>query len=371
MPKKKSSRKVAPIILSAGGTGGHLFPAEALAEELLARGHKVVIFTDKRGHAFKSLGAKVKVHIVRSATLKPGIFSKLRAAFEMSWGLIQSFLLLRRLQPRLVVGFGGYPSFPGVYVAQLLKIPTLLHEQNAILGKANLWLIKRADRIALSLQGTRGIPAGAIEKCVVTGNPVRKDIAKVSDTAYTDPKRGNFNILITGGSQAASIFSTVVPKALTLLPETLQKRLRIVQQCRETDLAAVNEVYKNNNIEAETSTFFQDMPARLKAAHLFIGRSGASTVAEIAASGRPAIFVPYPGHKDQQQKHNADILAQREAAWVILQEFFTPEALAHQIQELMESPQRLTKAAQAAKNCGTGEAAARLADAALLLKPKP
>jgi UDP-N-acetylglucosamine--N-acetylmuramyl-(pentapeptide) pyrophosphoryl-undecaprenol N-acetylglucosamine transferase len=355
-------------MLSAGGTGGHLFPAEALAEELIARGHKVMIATDKRGHAFKSLGPEVTIHTVPAATLKPGLVSKLVSIFDMAKGIVTALRLLAATKPAAVIGFGGYPSFPGVLAAQLLGIPTVIHEQNAILGKANLWLAPRADRIALSLSGTRGIPTPCIEKCVITGNPVRKDIVRAARTDYPDPTGDDFVILVTGGSQAAAIFSSVVPKALSSLPDVLRRRVKIMQQCKEQDVADVGAFYKSAGIRAETASFFQQMAARLAACHLFIGRSGASTVAEIAAVGRPAVFVPYPGHKDMQQKHNADILAKNSAAWIILQEFLTPESLAHQIQELMESPATLVKAAAQARQSGVTDAASRLADAVLFLK---
>ena len=358
-------------VLSAGGTGGHLFPAEALAEELIARGHSVVIMTDKRGHAFQNLASQVDVHIIPSASLKPGIISKISSLIHMGRGVLKALQILKTIKPTAVIGFGGYPSFPGVFAAQVLQIPTVIHEQNAILGKANLWLARYCDRIALSLKGTRGIPSDCTEKCVITGNPVRKEIVKAAEIPYPDPTQDDFVILITGGSQAASIFSQVVPKALILLPEHLRKRLKIMQQCKEQDLSSVTETYQTAGLRAETAPFFKQMAARLAASHLFIGRSGASTVAEIAAVGRPAIFVPYPGHRDMQQKHNADILAHQNAAWIILQDFLTPETLAHQIQELMEMPSALVKAATQSRHCGVTDAAERLADALMYLKPRP
>jgi len=349
------------ILLSAGGTGGHLYPAEALAEELLARGYKVAIITDKRGHAFKSLGARVTIYTVRAATLKPGLIAKLRAVIDMKLGVLSALCLIFKIKPALVVGFGGYPSFPGVLAAQILCRPTILHEQNAVLGKANVWLAHRARKIALSLAGTRGLSDAQQKKTVVTGNPVRAPIIAVRGIPYTPPA-GAFKILITGGSQAASVFAEVVPEALKNLPESIKLQLYVMHQCRENDLKTTAEKYTAMGVRAETASFFSDMADRLAACQLFIGRSGASTVAELAVAGRPAIFVPYPGHQDMQQKHNADIIANAGGAWVFLQPDFTPAALAGKIRAFAEDPAILTRAAAAAATCGEAGAAARLAD---------
>lgn len=351
------------IILSAGGTGGHLYPAEALAAELVARGYKIIIMTDKRGHAFKSLGDSVTIYTVRAATLRPGIAAKIRAVFDMGLGILSALRLVWRLKPALVVGFGGYPSFPGVLAAQILGRPTILHEQNAVLGKANVLLAPRARKIALSLAGTRGLRDSQLNRTVVTGNPVRAPIIAVRDVPYTPPAE-SFRILITGGSQAASVFADVVPEALKGLPEYIKSRLYVMHQCREADLATTAQKYTNMGINAETASFFSDMADRLAGCQLFIGRSGASTVAELAVAGRPAIFVPYPGHQDMQQKHNADIIAHAGGAWVFLQPDFTPAALAAQIRAFAEDPTLLTRAAEAAATRGQPGAAARLADLA-------
>jgi UDP-N-acetylglucosamine--N-acetylmuramyl-(pentapeptide) pyrophosphoryl-undecaprenol N-acetylglucosamine transferase len=343
-----------PIILAAGGTGGHLYPAEALAQELLNRRHSVIIITDKRGSAFQKLGDKVQIDCVRTATFRPGILSKIKAVFDICAGIFQAAKLLKKYQPALVVGFGGYPSFPTVFAAQRLGIPTILHEQNAVLGKANLWLADTAQVIAASLPLAR-------DKVVVTGNPVRAGICAVRNNPYPS-LGGTLEVFITGGSQAAKIFSDVVPDAVRQLPEEIKNRLRIVHQCREGDIAATEEKYRVAGVKAEIKSFFNDMPERLSACHLFIGRSGASTVAEIAVVGRPAIFVPYPGHADQQQKHNAELIAQKDGAWIIPQENFTAETLARQIEHLAKNPALLESAAAAAKSCGQPEAVKNLAD---------
>jgi UDP-N-acetylglucosamine--N-acetylmuramyl-(pentapeptide) pyrophosphoryl-undecaprenol N-acetylglucosamine transferase len=349
------------FLLSAGGTGGHLFPAEALAQELLSRGRKIVIVTDRRGEAFKSLGAGVPVHTVRAATLKPGIISKLRAVTDMCVGIVQAACILKKYRPDAVAGFGGYPSFPAVFAAQMMGFPTLLHEQNAILGKANAVLARRAKRIATSLPGTRGLHDRDILKAILTGNPVRPAVLAVRDMPYSPPEK-EFRLLVTGGSQGASVFSKVVPAAVALLPEDLRAHLYIVQQARAADVEDVRAAYAKTGVKAEIAPFFSDMPQRLGSCHLLVGRSGASTVAEMAATGRPALFVPFP-HKDMQQKFNAEEMVRAGGAWLIMQEDFTPETLAPRLREMIENPAALSRAAEAAKSCGATNAAKKLGDA--------
>ena len=349
------------IVLAAGGTGGHLYPAEALAQELLNRGHKIVIITDKRGHAFRKLGEEVRIECVRAATLKPGIVRKIRAVIDIGIGILQAAFFLVKYKPDVIVGFGGYPSFPTVFAGQRMGIPTLLHEQNAVLGKANLWLAGSAGAIAASLPETIGITPANQGKVVVTGNPVRAGICSVRDIPYPAFAE-TFEIFITGGSQAAKVFSDIVPEAVCLLPEDIKNRLHIVQQCRKSDIISTKEKYKSAGVRAEVRHFFDDMPDRLSACHLFIGRSGASTVAEIAVVGRPAVFVPYPGHTDQQQKHNANLIAGKNGGWVMMQDQFTAEKLADHIEHLAKTPSILENTAKAAKACGQPEAVRNLAD---------
>lgn len=363
-----ADQKQKPVVLCAGGTGGHLFPAEALAAELLARDIPVVIFTDKRGHAFKSLGDRAPIHIIRAATLKPGIPAKIRAMFEMGLGILGAAKKLIGLKPAVVVGFGGYPSFPGTFAAQLLRLPTVLHEQNAVLGKANVWLANGARKIALSLEGTKGLSVKQQAKAVVTGNPVRDHIIEAGKTPYAPPET-TLRILITGGSQAANIFGAIVPESLKNFTESQKSRFYVMHQCREEAREMTQKFYDEIGIQAETASFFNNMAERLAGCQLFIGRSGASTVAEIAVAGRPAIFVPYPGHSDMQQKHNADIIANKGGAWVMLQPDFTPEALAERIGSFLDNPAILAQAAAAAATCGRPDAAKRLADLVLTEVP--
>lgn len=350
------------IVLSAGGTGGHLFPAEALAEELLSRGHQVMIVTDKRGMAFKNLGDRVKVYTVPAATLKAGLIQKIFAIIDMSRGIIAAGRLLKEFKPDLVIGFGGYPSFPAVYAAQLLNIKTMLHEQNAVLGKANAKLAEKAQKIALSLPGTRNIDAKEQAKTIVTGLPLRKSLIDAAAQDYA-PATGDFIVLVTGGSLAAHIFADVIPKATALLPADLRGRLYMMHQCREDDVGLASEQYMKAGVRAEIKTFFPDMAARLSSCHLFIGRAGASTVAEAAITGRPAIFVPLM-HADGQQKYNAEVLTAKGAGWMMMQADFTPENLAKKLTELMSQPESLILAAKAAKTCAEPHAVKNLADAA-------
>ncbi|MDE2335762.1 MAG: UDP-N-acetylglucosamine--N-acetylmuramyl-(pentapeptide) pyrophosphoryl-undecaprenol N-acetylglucosamine transferase, partial [Alphaproteobacteria bacterium] len=316
------------IMLAAGGTGGHLYPAEALAEELLGHGHKIVIVTDKRGAAFRGLGGTAEILTVPAATFKAGLVNKIKAVFDILSGILQAARLLQRYKPALVIGFGGYPSFPAMFAAQGTGFKTLIHEQNAVLGKANLHLADKAAAIAAALQDTRGIKDKNKGKVAVTGNPVRPAIRAVRDIPYP-PANGAFEIFITGGSTALTrVFNETVPAAIKLLPADLRARLHVVHQCRAAEAAATAARYRDAGVTAEIKEFFNDMPERLAACHLFIGRSGASTVAEITVAGRPAIFVPYAGHADRQQTYNAEPLAEKGGCLIIQQEDFTPQRLA-------------------------------------------
>ncbi len=352
----------ATIVLAAGGTGGHMFPAEALARELLARGHKVVLVTDARGHAFGDALPEVPVERVRAATIGGGIAGKVRMVVELGLGTLEARRLLKRLRPACVVGFGGYPSVPTVFAAQRLGIPTVLHEQNAVLGRANRLLAGKARRVCTSFPSVRGLPAGV--PTVRTGNPVRPGILALAGRPYPDTGHG-LTLLVTGGSQGAAVFSTVIPNAVALLPEDLRQRLRIVQQARPETMADAHAIYDGIGADVELSPFFRDMPARLAACHLMICRSGASTVAELAAAGRPAILVPYPHATDDHQTANARALADAGGAWVLPQTALSPEALAARLTELLADPAGLARAAAAASAWAIPDAAARLATAVL------
>lgn len=349
------------IVLCAGGTGGHVFPALALSADLLARDFRVALVTDLRGQRYGTQNQAIPVHVVSSGVLAGGLAGRLRGVCGLGWGVLQSAALLRRLKPTLVAGFGGYPAVPPVFAAQRMGIPTLLHEANAVLGKANAFLAGGANRIALSWPGTEGISERAQGRCVVTGNPVRPDIAALGMRPYPSvSSSGPFRIFVTGGSQGAKVFGDVVPRALASLPSSARARIEVVQQCIESDVLAVRALYQAAGIQSLVAPFFSDMPERIATAHLFIGRAGAATTAELTAAGRPAIYVPYPHHADQQQKNNADRIADAGGAWVMTESGFTVEALSERIETFLQSPETLVRAAEAAHGCGRPDATLRL-----------
>lgn len=367
-PPRRPSSEPAPVVLSAGGTGGHMFPAFALAHELRARGIPVVFVTDRRGLKYEAQYPDIPFRVIRAETLRPGLLPKLRLIAELAVGTAQSLWLLRRLRPRAVVGFGGYPSFPLMLAAQLAGAPTVLHEQNAVLGRANRLLAARATRIALALPDMAGMPEKLRARTTVTGNPVRAEIAAVGARPYVPPQPGrSFRLLILGGSLGASVFSNLLPRAIGLLDEVARKRLSIVQQCRAVDIAAVRHAYDVMGIGARLETFVNDVPDQLETCHLLIARSGASTVTEAAVAGRPAIFVPYPYHKDQQQKKNAAVLARAGAAILFEEKDLSAEILAKELENLMDSPVLLSRMAEAAGKALAVDAAVKLADMVVTL----
>lgn len=348
------------IFLTSGGTGGHLFPAVALAAELETQGFKTLLVTDARGLKFQGPDMPSMVAI-SSATPKAGIIGKVSAGLKMGRGLLQALILLHRHKPAAVIGFGGYPCVPAVLAAQLTGVPTIVHEQNAAFGKANGWLAKRTTAIALSLETTDGLAPGLKNKVFLTGNPVRRTFCDKRREAYAaSAENGPFNIFVMGGSQGAGVFSAVLPAALSSLPEHLRARLRVVQQCRPEDLEKTRKTYADANIFCEAQPFFTDVAEKLAACHLFIGRSGATTLAEITTIGRPALFVPLMVHADKQQKKNANALAAAGGGWVMLPEDFTAEAAAERIQTLMQTPQILREAAEKSRACGKPDAAQQL-----------
>jgi UDP-N-acetylglucosamine--N-acetylmuramyl-(pentapeptide) pyrophosphoryl-undecaprenol N-acetylglucosamine transferase len=356
-----------PVILAAGGTGGHMFPAEALARELLSRGQRVVLVTDRRGKAFGDALPEVEVHRIRASSFGSGIMGKIRGVVELTIGAFQARRLIARLKPSTVVGFGGYPSVPTVLLAQRARVPTILHEQNAVLGRANRLAAPGAVRIATSFASVSAVKPADAGKLVFTGNPVRPNVTSVRDLPYPALEDGGeVHLLVVGGSQGARIFSEIVPEALALLPETLKRRIRIAQQCRPEDIEAAKAAFAKAGIQrAELSTFFRDVPERLAGCHLAICRSGASTVAELAAVGRPALLVPYPYAMDDHQTANAQAVADAGGAWLMPQTAFTPRSLADRLTALLDLPATLTKAAEAAHARGATDAASRLADIVL------
>ncbi len=356
-----SPNKEKLILLCAGGTGGHIMPAQALALDLKSRGYMVEWVTDDRGLKFLGSFEGIPHHLVKSGTFGAGLGGKVKGVSGLAVGLVQAHALLTARKPSVVVGFGGYPSFPTLYAAQNRKIPTLLHEQNAIIGKANHMLAPHAERIASSVPTLQGIDRETETRTVYTGNPVRPEIASLFTRPYPSlDDDGELRILVMGGSLGAKVFSDILPHALSKLPKDQRARLNITQQCREEFLEEAIEVYERAGIKANLSPFISNVAEELEKAHLFIGRSGASTVAEITAAGRPAIFVPYPHHKDQQQKRNADVVADQGGAWVMTDSGFTVEAVQARIETILQNPSNLFKAAEKARECGRPDAARKL-----------
>ncbi len=346
-----------PIVVAAGGTGGHLFPAEALAAELVARGHRVALMTDGRSGTLPAFPAG-EAFVLRGAGIAGrGLLRGGLAAMVMAAGAVQARGLLAGLDAAAVVGFGGYPSVAPVLAARALRRrpAVVLHEQNAVLGRANRMLARFADRLALGVAETQRVPEGAA--AAHAGNPVRPAVRGLAGQGYTPPV-GAVRVLVTGGSLGARVFSDLVPPALALLPPGLRRRVQVTQQCRAEDLDRVRAAYAEAGVTAELATFFPDLPARLAAAHFVIARAGASTVAELCAIGRPALLVPLPGAIDNHQAFNAAA----SGAEVLDQAALTPAALADALTPLLTSPLALIAAAARVARNGIPDAAARLAD---------
>jgi len=356
-----------PILLCAGGTGGHLFPAEALSHALQKRGASVHLVTDARALKYSGDFPASAIHCVPAATITGGsVFGKIKAALMIGRGLLAARALLRRIQPGCVVGFGGYPTVPPLLAAQHLQIPTLLHEQNAVAGRANRLLARRATLIGTGFPDVGGLSPEMRGKTRFVGNPLRPNVLSAAHEpapAFT----GTLNLLITGGSQGARVFSDIVPAAIALLEPEMRARLAITQQARGEDEARVRTAYAALNVQAEVAPFFADLPHRIAQSHLIIGRAGASTVSELAAIGRASILVPLPGAIDQDQAANAAILAKAGGADMVRQPDFTPQWLANDLKQLILNPSGLTTQAAAAKSAGILDAADRLAELVLSL----
>lgn len=353
---------VQPIVIAAGGTGGHFFPAEALAAELAQRGHRIVLMADARSGGLSSaVFAGREQHIIRGAGIAGrGALRGAKAVASLSAGIVQARGILARLDAGCIVGFGGYPSVAPVLGARLpgRRPPVILHEQNAVLGRANRFLVRWADVLALSFAATERLPQS---HAVVTGNPVRPAIAELAGAAYAPPE-GDIRILVLGGSLGARVFSDIVPDALRFLPDHLRNKLQVVQQARAEDVERVRAAYAASQIPAEVAPFFPDVADRLRVAHMVIARAGASTVAELAVAGRPAVLVPLPGAIDDHQSANARALAEAGGAWVMPQATFTATALTASLAQLLGDPALLAKAAASARTQARADAAARLAD---------
>lgn len=357
-------------MLAAGGTGGHLFPAQALAERLAAAGGAVHLATDRRADAFAAAVPGVEICRIWAGRIGGGPVQSAWGLAEIALGVVQARRLLRRLDPDAVVGFGGYPSVPTMLAASRLGFPTLIHEQNAVLGRANRFLASRVKRIATGFAEPAGLRAAHSTRAIYTGNPVRPTVLAIAGAAYRPPNREEpLDLLILGGSQGARIFADVVPAALASLPTDLKQRLRVSQQARPEDRERAAAQLAAAGIAADVQTFFSDVPDRLARAQLAICRSGASTVSELTAIGRPALLVPYPFAADDHQLANARAFAAAGAGWVVPQSALSAPMLTHVLAERLADPAGLALAAARARSLARDDAAERLAAAVFDLLP--
>jgi UDP-N-acetylglucosamine--N-acetylmuramyl-(pentapeptide) pyrophosphoryl-undecaprenol N-acetylglucosamine transferase len=352
------------ILLAAGGTGGHLFPAEALGVELTRRGYRVRLVTDERALRYSGLFFKDTIDVVPSETVRSrNPLSLAYTGAMLVAGTIVAFNLMRRLKPAAVVGFGGYPTVPPLLAARLFGVPTMVHEANAVLGRANRFLSSRVSAIATSLPGVLDRDPALAGKTTTVGTPMRPAILAAAAVKFVAPEpNGSLRLLVVGGSQGARVMADIVPGAIERLEPALWSRLVLTQQVREEDMARVRAVYDRLKLSAELAPFFTDLPARLASSHLVVSRSGAGTVAELGAIGRPSILVPLPGSIDQDQLANAGVLARADGAIGIIQNDFTSERLAAEITAFAADPARLAAMATNARAVGRLDAAERLAD---------
>ena len=361
--RKASSFSAKPLaVVAAGGTGGHMFPAEALARELNDRGWDVVLASDKRGAAYAENFPAIERLSLEAATFKKSDpIGMARAAIKIGLGIMQARKAFKRLKPWAVIGFGGYPSYPALMAALGRKDITLIHEQNSVLGRSNRQIVKQVDAVACAFPVLRMAPIEMEGRVQVVGNPVRPDIRALYDEPYP-PIDPTIRILVTGGSQGAKILSETVPQALALLPVSLRINLHVEQQTRPDQMEMAAKIYKEAEIDAEVAPFFSDMAARLGRAHIVIGRAGASTVCELAVAGKPSILIPLKIAADDHQTYNAEVLKAAKAAIVIKEDDVTAEKLCSEIRALIEGAAVLPMRAGAAKSVARPDAAKLLAD---------
>ena len=378
------------LAIAAGGTGGHMFPAQALAQEMARRGWRIVLVTDARGARYaQTFPADERIEIGAATFAGKGVFGRISALFSIFSGVMNAVGILNRIQPSVVAGFGGYPSLPTMAAALLRGVPRVLHEQNAVLGRVNRLIAPRAHAVATAFESTARVPGGARARCAFVGNPVRDAVTDAADAPFAAPKSNEpLRLLIFGGSQGATLFSKAAPKAIAMLPERLRDRLRIVHQAREADMEEAAETYRAAGLsvvnpdtlkemdaelfrsydkgayapDVEMFPFFADLPQRIAAAHLVVARAGASTVTELALIGRPSLLVPLGIAMDDHQTANAKALADRCAATILAEADLTPERLAAHLERLLEDPDRLSDMAAAAKGAARVGAAGHLAD---------
>ncbi|MGV3729232.1 MAG: undecaprenyldiphospho-muramoylpentapeptide beta-N-acetylglucosaminyltransferase [Sphingopyxis sp.] len=351
------------FLLAAGGTGGHMLPAYALAAELIARGHRVALVSDDRGLKIPGAPAEMETHVLPAGRASGGPVGWLKGALAIRKGRRMAIELIDAFDPAVVVGFGGYPSLPSLLAAGATKRPRVIHEQNAVLGRVNRLMAPRVDAVAVAYRNIQRYPAGHELKKHITGNPVRDEIVAIRDDGFPPlPEDGIVRLLVVGGSLGATVLSEVVPAAIAMLPRALLDRLQVVQQCREADLETVRAKYAELGVAAECAPYIKDFPERLRWAHMVIARAGASTVAELACAGRPAIFVPYPSAMDDHQTYNVVDLVEAGGAISFPQPDFTPAEVAKHIQRMALEPGALEEAAERAASCGLPDATRDLAD---------
>ncbi|WP_188235684.1 undecaprenyldiphospho-muramoylpentapeptide beta-N-acetylglucosaminyltransferase [Sphingopyxis sp. LK2115] len=351
------------FLLAAGGTGGHMLPAYALAAELIARGHRVALVSDDRGLRIPGAPAEMETHVLPAGRVSGGPLGWLKGALAIRKGRAQAIDLIHDFDPAVVVGFGGYPSLPSLLAAGATKRPRVLHEQNAVLGRVNRLMTPRVDAVAVAYRNIQRYPAGHEAKRHIIGNPVRAEIVAIREDGFPPlPDDGIFRLLVVGGSLGAAVLSEVVPAAIAMLPRALLDRLQVVQQCREADLEAVRARYAELGVAAECAPYIPDFPDRLRWAHMVIARAGASTVAELACAGRPAIFVPYPHAMDDHQTWNVVDLVEAGGAISFQQPDFTAAEVAKHLQRMALESGALEEAAERAASCGLPDATRDLAD---------
>lgn len=349
-------------VVAAGGTGGHMFPAEALARELAGRGWRIVLATDHRGESYAQ-GFPAEARIALDAATGRGPIGMAKAGVAIARGVLKASRALKRLDAAVIVGFGGYPSAPALLAALGQGRPTLVHDQNSVLGRTNRWLSPFVGAVAASFPNLRLVPKGVAPRVTLVGNPVRPDIRALYDRPYAAPTaRGPIHILVTGGSQGARILSEVVPRALADLPAPLRRRLRVQQQSRPETLEAARAIYQAAGIEAEVASFFDDMSRRLSTMHLVIGRAGASTCSELAVAALPSVLIPLKIAMDDHQRFNAASLAEAGGAEVVLEDDATPERLTAVLLPLLSQPARLSAMSAGARSAALPDATSRLAD---------
>jgi UDP-N-acetylglucosamine--N-acetylmuramyl-(pentapeptide) pyrophosphoryl-undecaprenol N-acetylglucosamine transferase len=359
------------FVLAAGGTGGHMIPAHALAAELKRRGHGVLLITDERGKRIPGLFEGVPVEVLAAGRITKNPLALLRGVRSVLKGRADARALYRKHRPDAVIGFGGYPAFPALLAAGSLGVPTVLHEQNSVLGRVNRLLAGSAKVIATAYTQLERVKPAHRDKTVLVGNPVRESVVRIGQQPFPPfDEYSPLKLLVTGGSQGASVLGQVVPAGLGALEPSLRHRLQVVQQCRPDDIEQVRDAYRTLEIPAELSTYIEDMPAKLSDAHLVIARSGASTIAELTVAGRPAILVPLPIATDDHQTFNAREMARAGGARMIAQKDFTPAGLARQIEALAADPEALANAAARALSVGRPNATRDLADLVELVADK-